>query len=143
MKVAATFLFCLVSLLGVAQGEPEMQTDTDGCLIFKMPEGDTVYTMKQYYMVFYKSGPNRDQSTDEAAEIQEGHMAHLNQLVDDGYLSIAGPFGDDTELRGILIFNVPTLEKVEVLMQGDPAVLIGRLIYEIHPWWSAKGSRLN
>ena len=120
-----------------------MKTDTDGCLIFEMQEGDTVYVMKQYYIVFYKSGPKRDQSDEEAAEIQEGHMAHLNQLGEDGHLSIAGPFGDDSELRGILIFNVPTEEQVEELMQGDPAVQVGRLVYEIHPWWGAKGSTLN
>ena len=143
MKAIFLALFFLPLTIAFAQGEPEMQTDEDGCLIFEMPEGDTVYVMKQYFMVFYKSGPKRDQGPEEAAQIQEGHMAHLDKLGADGYLSIAGPFGDESELRGILIFNVPTEEKVIELMDGDPAVQVGRLVYEIHPWWGAKGSSLK
>jgi uncharacterized protein YciI len=61
----------------------------------------------------------------------------------EGFLSIAGPFGDDSNMRGILIFNVATEEKVRELMKGDPAVASGRLTYEVHPWWSAKGSVLK
>ena len=34
------------------------------------------------------------------------------------------------------------LEIAKELMGQDPAVKIGRLSYEVHPWWAAKGSKL-
>lgn len=115
----------------------------DGCPIFEMPEGDTVWVMKQYMMVIYFRGENRGQSKAEADSIQAGHLAHINRMGKEGYLSIAGPFGDDTDMRGILIFQVATEEKVRELMKGDPAVATGRLTYQLHPWWGAKGSVLK
>ena len=71
----------------------------------------------------------------------------LNQLGDSvslydkqGKIIVAGPFGDDSNWRGIFIFNAPTKEEVEELLKTDPAVAAGRLAYEIHPWWTAKNS---
>ncbi len=134
-----TLLFSLTFL----QAQELAKDPVDGCSIFEMPEGDTVYVMKQYYMVFYKSGTERSQSEEEAMEIQKKHLAHLDELGKQGYLSIAGPFGDNSDFRGILIFNVPELEKVKELVDNDPAVQANRLTYEIHPWWGAKGSVLK
>lgn len=137
--VSALLLFTVIEMHG-----QEMATDpSDGCPIFEMKDGDTVYVMKQYYMVFYKAGYNREQGEAETQLIQEGHMKHINKLGEDGYLSMAGPFGDNSDMRGILILNVANLEKVKELMDEDPAVQAGRLTYEIHPWWGAKGSKLN
>jgi uncharacterized protein YciI len=141
MKFILTTTFFLLLNVCFAQ---EMEKDpVDGCPIFKMADGDTVYVMKQYFMVFYKSGPERSQEEDKVAEIQAGHMEYINEMGKGGYLSIAGPFGGETDLRGVLIFNVASVEKVNELMQGDPAVQVGRLTYEIHPWWGAKGSSLK
>jgi uncharacterized protein YciI len=124
--------------------EFETKTDpNDGCPIFEMPEGDTVWVMKQYMMVIYFRGENRTQPKAEADSIQAGHLAHINHMGKEGFLSVAGPFGDDTDMRGILIFHVATEEKVRELMKGDPAVTSGRLTYEVHPWWGAKGSVLK
>ena len=123
--------------------EVETVDPNDGCPMFEMPEGDTVWVMKQYMMVIYFRGENRNQPKAEADSIQAGHLAHINRMGKEGYLSVAGPFGDDTDMRGILIFHVATEEKVRELMKGDPAVASGRLTYELHPWWGAKGSVLK
>ncbi len=141
------YAFSVVAILFVMQllaQEKEVITDPkDGCPIFEIPEGDTVWVMKQYMMVIYLRGQNRDQPKAEADSIQAGHMAHIGRMAEEGYLSIAGPFGDDSNMRGILIFQVPSEAKVRELMQGDPAVISGRLTYEVHPWWGAKGSVLK
>lgn len=60
-----------------------------------------------------------------------------------GKLNVAGPFGDDGDWRGILIFKSGTLEEIKALVEQDPMVKIGRLTYEIHPWWSQKGIKLD
>ena len=103
-------LLITILLLPFVMFGQEMEKDTDGCNIFRMPEGDTVYTMKQYYMVFYKVGTNRDQNKEDINKIQSGHMDHINRMAEAGVLSIAGPFGHDGDLSRILIFNVPEEE---------------------------------
>ncbi len=99
--------------------------------------------MKQYFFVMLKRGPNRTQDEATVKQLQEGHMAHLNKMAEMGKLNIAGPFGDDGDWRGILIFKTETLEEAENLVKQDPMVKIGRLAYEIHPWWSQKGVKLD
>lgn len=94
--------------------------------------------MKQYIFVMLISGPNRNQDSATAAQIQKGHMENIGRLAKDGKLIVAGPFGDDGKWRGIFIFDVPTKEEVIQLLNSDPAISSGRLTYEIHPWWTAK-----
>jgi hypothetical protein len=37
-------------------------------------------------------------------------------------LVVAGPFGDNGELRGIFVFKVASLDEAKVLAETDPAV---------------------
>ncbi len=110
---------------------------------FEMKEGDQTYIMKKYYMVFLKKGEVRSQDSTQAAEIQKGHMEHIGKLAKDGYLHIAGPFGGNGEMRGILVLSVKTKEEAEMLASEDPAVKAGRLKIEVLEWWAAKGSTLK
>ena len=68
------------------------------------------YGMKQYVMAFLKAGPNRAQSKEEAEELQRAHLDNITRMADEGMLVMAGPFLDDTELKGIYIFNVKTID---------------------------------
>jgi len=136
------FIILITSSLQQSTAQ-ELVIDSLGYETFEMAEGDTTYTMKKYFIAFLKTGPNRAHTEEESAAIQAGHMAHINQMAAGKKINIAGPFGDDGDIRGILIFNVPTLEEVEKLVAQDPAVIAGRLILEVHPWWAAKGSKLE
>ena len=95
------------------------------------------YGMSQYVLAFLKNGPNRDQDSAEAAQLQHAHMANINRLAEEGKLTLAGPFLDDGELRGIYIFNVKTVAEAEALTNTDPAIKAGRLIMELHPWYGS------
>lgn len=103
---------------------------------------DTVL-MQQYFIAFLKRGPNRSQNKGETDSLQALHMAHLGKMYDEGYADISGPFGDDGDIRGITIYNTPTLEIADSLANSDPMVKSGRLVIEIHPWWAAKGFPLR
>ncbi len=103
---------------------------------------DTII-MQQYFVAFLKKGPNRDRSEEESAKLQEQHMAHLGRMYDLGYADISGPFGDDGDIRGLTIYNVPTLKMADSLANLDPAVQAGSLVIEVHPWWAAKGFDLR
>jgi uncharacterized protein YciI len=99
--------------------------------------------MQQYFIAFLKSGPNRSQSEEEASKLQSAHLAHLGKMYELGYADISGPFGDDGDIRGITIYNVPTYEMADSLANSDPMVKAGRLVIELHPWWAGKGLPLR
>lgn len=120
------------------QGQASEQPET-----FEMEFGDSTIVMQKYFIAFLKAGPNRSQSEEEAADIQEKHLAHLTKLYEMGKTSITGPFDDDGEIRGIVIYNTATMEEARKLANMDPAVKAGRLIVEMHPWWAKKGSVLK
>lgn len=103
---------------------------------------DTIL-MQQYFIAFLKRGPSRSQPEDETSKLQQAHLAHLEKMYNLGYADISGPFGDDGDIRGITIYNVPTLQMADSLANSDPMVKAGRLIIEIHPWWAAKGYPLR
>lgn len=135
-----TLLFIGSQLSTSAQ---EIVLDENGCETFLMVEGDTTYVMKKYFMAFLEEGPSRDQSPEEAATIQAGHLAHMDDLAQKGIINIAGPFGDDGTAKGIVIYSVPTIEEAIRLTEMDPAVKAGRLIIRVRPWWAAVGSTLK
>ncbi len=100
------------------------------------------YEMRTYYMVFLYKGEHRDQDSVTVVKIQEGHLANITRLHAEGKLAIAGPFLDDTDLRGIFILTVDSMEEAKAMCDTDPAIKSGRLRYEIHQWMSARGSKL-
>ncbi len=106
-------------------------------------EFEKKYEMKTYYLVFLKKGPNRNQDSVTTAKLQEQHLAHLNKMAETGKMDICGPLLDEGDIKGICIYNVATKEEVEKLANEDPMVKAGRLIVEIHPFYSAKGMILN
>lgn len=93
--------------------------------------------VKQFWFVLLTKGNNRTQDSVTAAKIQQGHMANITRLYNEGKIKVAGPYGDDGNWRGIFVFDAATKEEVETLLTTDPAISSGRLSYEIHPWWTS------
>lgn len=109
---------------------------------FDEKTGDTII-MKKYFMAFLKRGDNRDQNKKETDSLQNLHMEHLGRMYDMGYADISGPFGDDGDIRGVTIYNVPNFKIADSLANMDPMVKAGRLKIELHPWWAASGFPLR
>ena len=93
-------------------------------------------------MVFLKEGPTRDQGKEEAAEIQKAHLAHMEKLAKENKICIAGPFAEEGEIQGIVIYSASSKEEAIEMTSKDPAVKAGRLLVEVHPFWAAVGSAL-
>ena len=119
------------------------------CALFAGDEKPTTksephFEMTTYVIGFLKKGPNSGQgSKEESARIQEGHMANIRKMAAAGKLIVAGPMGDDTDLRGIFIFKAKSPAEVQAMAQEDPAIKAGRLVLELHPWFAAAGLRVN
>jgi uncharacterized protein YciI len=73
-------------------------------------------------------------------EIQKGHMANIVRMAESKDLVIAGPMGDDTALRGILLFRTTDPDRIRKLVAADPAVQAGRLRLDLLPWYVPEGT---
>ncbi|MGH1365878.1 MAG: YciI family protein [Calditrichia bacterium] len=95
------------------------------------------YGMRKYVMAFLKRGPNRPTDEKKSAQLQAAHMKNIGRMAEAGKLSLAGPFLNDGELRGIYIFNVETVEEAKALTETDPAIQHGSLVMELVPWYGS------
>jgi uncharacterized protein YciI len=111
------------------------QTTYDASLSAKLEADEN--GMRTYVMAFLKAGPNRERPREEAQRLQAAHRANIDRLAAEGKLMVAGPFADDTPLRGIYIFAVPTVAEAEALTRTDPAIQAGQLAMELHPWYGS------
>lgn len=96
--------------------------------------------MKSYVFVILERGTDRAELPErESNELQAAHLKHINAMIAAGELGIAGPFRDDTDMRGILIFKHKDVEKAKKLVDQDPLVKRGRLKATYLTLWMAAG----
>ena len=78
---------------------------------------------------------------EEAADLQDRHLAFRADLRDRGYLVGGGPLvdQDDDHLRGISIMSCDP-ETARRLSSEDPAVRAGRLAVEVMTWMVPAGN---
>lgn len=94
---------------------------------------------KSYCVVILKVGPNRNEAG--AENIIWEHGRRNFALRADGLLPIVCPVSDGSTIAGIGIFNA-SIEQVKTIMDNDPAIKAGILIYEIHACHSFPGDCL-
>jgi|ERR1700682_3093664 len=75
---------------------------------------------------------------EEAARLQDAHMAHLADLHEAGHLLAAGPLVDE-RFRGLSILNVEP-DRARELKEKDPAVVAGRFEVKVIPWMVPAGA---
>ncbi len=97
------------------------------------------WAMRNYVLAFLYRGPNRVTDPKAAEELQGAHLANIARLHKEGRIILAGPFLDKTDLRGLFLFDVTSVEEAQALCDTDPAIQAGTLRVELHPWYSAKG----
>ena len=94
---------------------------------------------RNYCIVILKAGPKKNEEG--AEKIIWEHGRRNFALRADGVLSIVCPISDGSNVSGIGIFNAP-VEEVKKIMDEDPAVQAGVLLYELHACRSFPGDSL-
>lgn len=96
--------------------------------------------MEQVFLVLLRKGPIWSaEKTAESAAIQKAHLENIGAQWKAKKMVIAGPMGEDGDLRGIFVYRVGSLDEAKALAAEDPAVKAGRLKAEVYPWWVGKG----
>ncbi len=80
---------------------------------------------------------------EQAAELQERHLAHLRHLRETGELITTGPVEEEGALRGILVFRTDKVARARELMAEDPLVAGGYLLLDLYTWFSPAGLSLS
>jgi uncharacterized protein len=102
------------------------------------------YEMTNYALGILRKGPAWTAAdTPETRSLQAAHMANIQKMAATGKLIVAGPMGDEGDVRGIFIFKETTPDEARAMMTADPAVKAGRFIPEVHAWFAAAGLKVN
>jgi uncharacterized protein YciI len=92
--------------------------------------------MGELFLVLLKKGPAwTAEVTDQTKALQAAHMANMKAQWEAKKMVVAGPDGDDHDLRGVFVYAAASREEAKALAESDPAVKAGRLVPEIHSWW--------
>ncbi len=100
--------------------------------------------MAIYHVYLFKKGPTwSPDETPEVEALQSAHLANLKRLGEMGKLVLNGPlldsFAESGEIRGIGVLKTETMAEARELLDTDPMVKVGRLVYEVHAWMVGRG----
>jgi uncharacterized protein len=114
-------VFTLITLAGSSLAPAQTQTETKP---------------SQHFLVLLNRPANAPQLSKEAgSKLQEEHMANIRKMASEHKLLVAGPFMDDTTLRGIFVLQAESAAQAQAWADSDPAIKAGWLAAELHGQW--------
>jgi len=127
-------LFFFVAALRADETKPTASTS---------PRADAPMEFDSFILVLLvRPGNAPEMPKAELDKLQEGHMANMRRLADEGKLFKAGPTEDFSgrNVRGIFILKTDSVDEAREWVATDPSVKAGRLAPEFMKWFVQKGS---
>jgi uncharacterized protein YciI len=91
--------------------------------------------MMAYFAVVRRPGPHWDDAVPMREQVDwDAHAAFMEELVDDGFILLGGPLGDDGGLTVLLIVDAEDEREVEARFAQDPWTTKKLRIDSIEPW---------
>ncbi|HZE19280.1 MAG TPA: YciI family protein [Candidatus Angelobacter sp.] len=97
------------------------------------------WSMRTYVVSFLYRGAYQPADPAKAEELQREHLVHISRLLREHKAIVVGPLLDDSDLRGICIFDSESVEEIRTICLTDPGVRAGAFRVEVHPWYGPKG----
>src|SRR5262245_32020756 len=98
--------------------------------------------MRTYVMCFLKTGPLKVDDAQKRGELMKGHFGMIQRLAKEKKLVLAGPFPEaGGDLRGIYLFDVPSVEEARKLTESDPSIKEGFFKVEFVKWYGSAALR--
>jgi uncharacterized protein YciI len=92
-----------------------------------------------YQLILLIRPPDQPQlDDDEARALGLQHLGHFGKMHAAGYLKVAGPIDDDSEIAGICLYQADSLEQARGLAEDDPAVRAGRFVVRAMTWYTQR-----
>ena len=134
-------LICLMATTNVFAHTDHQPTNKHYAAALAKKLGADERGMRGFVHVVLKTGPNDEKITDKAERqrLFTGHFANMARLAKAGKLLVSGPFFEGKPMRGLLIFNVATLEEAQALIKTDPTVEAGIFVYEMTKLYGPAG----
>lgn len=96
------------------------------------PKTNRVETKKETFIVIYKPGAAWIKGKPVSEQPLKEHGKYLLGLYKSKIMLYAGPFGDDA--GGAAVIQVENEPEAKKIIERDPAVTSGVMIYELHSW---------
>ena len=96
---------------------------------------------EEYQLILLERAPDAPVLDEEAsAALGRQHLGHFRKMRAAGYLLVAGPIDEDSEIAGICLYQAGSVARATKLAEDDPAVRAGRFRVRAMAWWTAKGA---
>src|ERR1700691_9086 len=106
---------------------PRLLMATLGASLLFAADDVPKYDMTHYVVGFFRKGPNYGSgNAGDRQKLKAGHLANIRKMTALGRLAVAGPFDEDGDIQGILIFKGTTMEEAKALVSEDPLVKAGQ-----------------
>ena len=129
--ILTLFLFITATVSGQHENH-----EYDSTLAAKLGADDL--GMKSYVLVILKTGPSDIQDRELRDSLFAGHFSNMSRLASEKKLIVSGPFySNESQYRGLFLFDVATIEEATELVKSDPTVATGIFETEMYRWYGS------
>ena len=96
-------------------------------------------SLQRYTFTLLVRGPNWTSGDASERDMISRQLAGIGRKAQAGQIVLAGPLEDDGVVRGIAVFATSDTAEVRRWSETAPAIVSGRLRFEMHPWMTARG----